>query len=183
MTNQFNFPSVPDCSPCNSENPHSLKDPCPHCVLCPNCDPSLVNINTSSNRIDSYPSAVRRVVTTWKVNYLISNRPNYASHFVRRFTSRGVLNSPWAMIPAPCECGFPPGSFLAGNNGDGHINVFDCEGNFVGSLLGQSHLPIHIEGLWGLAPHYTNFSEIFFTSSENTIGMVGSIVKDQVIYF
>lgn len=104
--------------------------------------------------------------------------------FVRRFTSRGVLNSPWAMIPAPCECGFPPGSFLIGNNGDGRINVFDCNGCYVGPLLNQASTPIQIEGLWGLAPHYTDFNEIFFASSldENNEGLLGSIVKDQVIY-
>lgn len=110
---------------------------------------------------------------------------NLDGSFVRRFTSRGVLNSPWAMIPAPCECGFPPGSFLIGNNGDGRINVFDCNGRYVGPLLSQAGLPIVIEGLWGLAPHYTDFNEIFFASSanENRDGLVGSIVKDQVIYF
>lgn len=105
--------------------------------------------------------------------------------FIRRFTSRGVLNSPWAMIPAPCECGLPPGSFLVSNNGDGRINIFDCNGRYVGPLLNQSGLPLVIEGLWGLAPHYTDFSEIFFTSApdEEMDGLVGSIVRDQVIYF
>lgn len=110
---------------------------------------------------------------------------NLDGSFVRRFTSRGVLNSPWAMIPAPCECGFPPGSFLVGNNGDGRINVFDCNGRYVGPMLSQSGLPIVIPGLWGLAPHYVDFSQIFFTSSadEDTLGLVGSLVKDQVIQF
>lgn len=110
---------------------------------------------------------------------------NLDGSFVRRFTSRGVLNSPWAMIPAPMECGFPPGSFLVGNNGDGRINVFDCNGRYVGPLLGQSGLPTFIEGLWGLAPFYTDFSEIFFASApdENQDGLLGSLVKDQVIHF
>jgi uncharacterized protein (TIGR03118 family) len=110
---------------------------------------------------------------------------NLDGSFVRRFTSRGVLNSPWAMIPAPCECGFPPGSFLVGNNGDGRINVFDCNGRYVGPMLNMAGIPIKIEGLWGLAPHYTDFSEIFFASApdENTDGLVGSIVRDQVILF
>lgn len=109
---------------------------------------------------------------------------NLDGSFVRRFTSRGVLSSPWAMIPAPCECGFPPGSFLVGNNGDGRINVFDCSGKYVGPMLNQGGTPIVIEGLWGLAPHYTDFSEIFFASApdEDIDGLVGSIVKDQVIY-
>ena len=110
---------------------------------------------------------------------------NLDGSWVKRFTSRGVLNSPWAMIPAPCECGFPPGSFLVGNNGDGRINVFDCAGRYVGPMLNQSGLPISIEGLWGLAPHYTNFSQIYFTSAprEEFDGLVGNIIKDQVIHF
>lgn len=110
---------------------------------------------------------------------------NLDGSFVRRFTSRGVLNSPWAMIPAPCECGFPPGSFLVGNNGDGRINIFDCNGRYVGPMLSQNGLPLIIPGLWGLAPHYTDFSEIFFTSApdENIDGLLGSLVRDQVIQF
>lgn len=105
--------------------------------------------------------------------------------FVRRFTSRGVLNDPWAMIPAPCDCGFPPGSFLVSNHGDGRINIFDCNGKYVGPLLAQSGLPVVIDGIRGLAPHYTDFNEIYFTSSfeENTEGIAGSLTKDQVIYF
>lgn len=110
---------------------------------------------------------------------------NLDGSFVRRFTSRGVLNNPWGMIPAPCECGFPPGSFLVCNRGDGRINVFDCNGRYVGPMLNQSGLPIVIDGIRGMAPHYIDFNEIYFTSSddENTDGLAGSIVKDQVIYF
>jgi uncharacterized protein (TIGR03118 family) len=105
---------------------------------------------------------------------------NLDGSFVRRFTSRGVLNAPWGMIPAPCECGFPPGSFLVGNKGDGRINVFDCNGRYVGPLLNQSGLPVVIEGLYALGPHYTDFSEIFFTATpdENVDGLVGSMVVD-----
>ncbi|AQN68782.1 hypothetical protein [Saudi moumouvirus] len=110
---------------------------------------------------------------------------NLDGTFVRRFTSRGVLNNPWGMIPAPPECGFPPGSFIVCNRGDGRFNVFDCNGRYVGPMLNQAGLPIVIEGARGMAPHYSDFSEIFFTSAddENTDGLVGSIVKDQVIYF
>jgi uncharacterized protein (TIGR03118 family) len=110
---------------------------------------------------------------------------NLDGSFVKRFASRGVLNSPWAMIPAPIECGWPPGSFLVGNNGDGRINVFDCNGRYVGPVLDQAGLPIMIEGLWGLAPHYTDFNEIYFASApdENVDGIVGSLVRDQIIQF
>ncbi|XWV26117.1 hypothetical protein QJ857_gp0963 [Tupanvirus soda lake] len=104
--------------------------------------------------------------------------------FVRRFHSGGVLNTPWSIIPAPCECGIPPNSFLVNNIGDGRINLFDCEGNFLGPLLGQSGIPIVIPGLQSLVPNYTIFNEIFFTASEDieSRGLLGSIVRDQVIY-
>lgn len=110
---------------------------------------------------------------------------NLDGSFVCRFASRGALNKPWAMIPAPCEPGLPPRSFLVSNNGDGRINIFDCKGRFVGPLLNQAGLPICIEGLRGLVPHYNDFSEIVFSAStnENFDGLIGSIVKDQVIYF
>ena len=105
--------------------------------------------------------------------------------FIRRFTSRGVLNAPWAMIPAPCECGFPPGSFLIGNNGDGRINIFDANGGFVGPLLNQAGLPISIEGLRGLSPLYAEFNQIYFTAApfEESGGVLGNIVKSQVASF
>lgn len=109
---------------------------------------------------------------------------NLDGSFVRRFTSRGVLNSPWAMIPAPCSCGFPPGSYLIGNNGDGRINVFDSEGLYIGPLLAQSGLPLFIDGLWGLAPHYMiDFNEIYFASAgdEDEEGLVGSLTPDQIV--
>lgn len=105
--------------------------------------------------------------------------------FVRRFTSRGVLNNPWAMIPAPCECGYPSGSFIVSNHGDGRCNVFDCNGRYVGPLLNQDGLPLTISGIRGLAPYYTDFNEIFFTAAyeENIEGLMGSFVRDQIIYF
>lgn len=106
---------------------------------------------------------------------------NFDGSFVRRFASRGVLNSPWAMIPAPCECGFPPGSFLVSNNGDGRINAFDCDGKFIGPLLNQAGLPVELDGLYGMAPHYTEFTTIFFAASpdENVDGYVGSLTFSQ----
>ena len=108
---------------------------------------------------------------------------NLDGSFVRRFYSRGVLNAPYTIIPAPCECGIPPGSFLVNNFGDGRINLFDCDGNFLGPLLSQSGLPLVIAGLSSMAPYYTTFNQIFFTSTSDieSNGILGNIVKDQVI--
>jgi uncharacterized protein (TIGR03118 family) len=104
--------------------------------------------------------------------------------FVRRFYSRGVLNAPYSIIPAPCECGIPPNSFLVNNSGDGRVNLFDYSGNYIGPLLAMSGLPIVIPGLQSLTAHYTTFSEIYFSSSDDieTRGVLGSFTKDQVIY-
>lgn len=103
--------------------------------------------------------------------------------FIRRFHSRGVLNAPWSVIPAPNECGIPPGSVLVNNIGDGFIHIFDCNGNLVGPMLGQSGIPLVITGIQSMAPYYTTFSQIFFTSSGDieSKGIVGSLVKSQVI--
>lgn len=109
---------------------------------------------------------------------------NLDGSFVRRFTSRGCLNSPWAMIEAPPgECGIPPCSFLVGNNGDGRINIFDHDGRWVGPLLSRSGVPIQIEGLWGLAPLYTDVNFIYYTAApnENIDGTIGCLTPSQII--
>jgi len=108
---------------------------------------------------------------------------NLDGTFVRRFTSQGVLNSPWAFIKAPCECGFPKNSFLVGNYGDGFINIFDCNGSFCGRLLNAAGLPIIIPGLWGLTTHYKCVNELFFTASpdQDVNGIMGSLLVDQLI--
>jgi len=109
---------------------------------------------------------------------------NLDGTFVRRFHSRGVLNAPWGIIPAPCECGFPKNGILIGNNGDGTINIFDCAGVFCGKLLTPAGIPFSIIGLWGLATYYKCTNEIFFTAAPagNTDeGILGSLVVDQVL--
>ena len=102
---------------------------------------------------------------------------NLDGSFVRRFYSCGVLNYPQSMIPAPVGHGFPPGSFLVGNHGDGRIYIIDCNGGFIGPLLTDSGRPIIIPGLCGLAPYYNNINEIYFTGESNTEGIVGKLVK------
>ena len=111
---------------------------------------------------------------------------NLDGTFVRRFHSKGVLNDPWAMIPAPCECGLPKDGVIVGNHGDGTINIFNCAGEFCGKMLGPAGIPICIEGLWGLATYYKCNNEIFFCSSpdfeNNNEGLLGSIIVDQVLH-
>lgn len=103
--------------------------------------------------------------------------------FVCRFATRGELDAPWAMIPAPIDCGFPPGALLIGNHGNGRILVYDCQGRYCGPLLNQSNLPIVIEGLWGLAFDYSLINQIFFSAAPDGFynGVIGRLSPSQRI--
>ena len=69
-----------------------------------------------------------------------------------RVASRGLLNAPWGVALAPAGFGSLSNSLLIGNFGDGRINAFDPLLSFpLGSLRGQNHKPIQIDGLWGIA--------------------------------
>ena len=74
--------------------------------------------------------------------------------FSRRFISSGQLNAPWGIAKAPTgfwgEGSSTSDVFLVGNFGDGHINAYADNGNFLGQLR-QHGQPIVIEGLWGIA--------------------------------
>jgi uncharacterized protein (TIGR03118 family) len=72
-------------------------------------------------------------------------------NFVRRFASKGKLNSPWGITPASYNFGKFSGDVLIGNFGDGRINAFDNSGKFLGQVQGSDHKPITIDGLWALS--------------------------------
>ena len=73
---------------------------------------------------------------------------------VKRFISNGQLNAPWGIAKAPTgfwgEGSSTANVFLVGNFGDGHINSYTEDGDFLGQLR-QHGQPIVIEGLWGIA--------------------------------
>jgi uncharacterized protein (TIGR03118 family) len=71
-------------------------------------------------------------------------------HLVRRFESRGRLNSPWGIARASFAFGPFSGKILIGNFGDGRINVFNNDGRFIDQLEGVHGKPLVIEGLWTL---------------------------------
>jgi uncharacterized protein (TIGR03118 family) len=71
-------------------------------------------------------------------------------HFLRRFASRGALNAPWGVALAPSGFGQFAGDILVGNFGDGRINVYDKDGEFISQLEDPSGHPITIDGLWAL---------------------------------
>jgi uncharacterized protein (TIGR03118 family) len=77
---------------------------------------------------------------------------NTDGRFLRRFASRGVLNSPWGMTIAPMGFGEFSGDVLIGNFGDGRIYAFDRSGEREGTLRDANGMPLAIDGLWGLRP-------------------------------
>ena len=99
---------------------------------------------------------------------------------VKRFVSKGRLNSPWAVVMAPASFGSAGGNILIGNFGDGLIGAYDAtSGAFRGFLHDSKNVSLAIDGLWdlefgvGSAPATT----LFFTAgpSDETHGLLGTL--------
>ena len=129
--------------------------------------------------------------------------------FVRRFASKGTLNAPWGVVLTPAnflqdldlsgDVGHKDASgdndnkdkddldqppfILIGNFGDGRINVFSTQGQFMGQL--QSHnSTIVIDGLWALsfAPTTSTIDQkrLYYTAgpAAETDGLFGYLIKN-----
>lgn len=120
--------------------------------------------------------------------------------FVKRFATKGSLNSPWGVALAPA--GFfeddddnrsmdsksgkhydDSTMVVVGNFGDGRINAFSPNGDFIGQLKSHGHT-IVIDGLWALsfAPVTATAIDpgrLYFTAGPNheQDGLFGYIVK------
>ncbi|MBS0584463.1 MAG: TIGR03118 family protein [Proteobacteria bacterium] len=71
---------------------------------------------------------------------------------LHRVVSRDPLNAPWGLALAPAGFGRLGGSLLVGNFGDGRINAYDpISGTLLGRLRDVQHVPVKIDGLWGIA--------------------------------
>lgn len=84
--------------------------------------------------------------------------------FVKRFASRGPLNAPWGIVLAPSEFGFPAGSIMVSNSGNGSISVFDCEGNCLGNLKDGNGNEIIIDGIRALVINPCYRKNVYFSS-------------------
>jgi uncharacterized protein (TIGR03118 family) len=101
-------------------------------------------------------------------------------HLLRRFASRGRLNSPWGVARASYAFGRFSGDVLVGNFGNGQINAFDSDGNFLGALRDGNGKPVAIDGLWTLTlggGRNSNSDTLYFTAGPNgeTDGLFGTI--------
>jgi uncharacterized protein (TIGR03118 family) len=101
-------------------------------------------------------------------------------NLLRRFASNGTLNAPWGIARASFGFGPFSGQILVGNFGDGKINAFDSDGNFLGQLNNASGQPISIDGLWKLTlggGRNSSSNTLYFTAGPNgeTDGLFGTI--------
>src|SRR5439155_12451147 len=97
-------------------------------------------------------------------------------HLLKRFASRGQLNSPWGMAWAPFQ-GFGEfnNALFVGNFGDGSVNAFDFDsGEFLGKVSDASGKPITIPGVWGL-----EFGLGVARASSNTLFFTAGIDDEQ----
>jgi uncharacterized protein (TIGR03118 family) len=106
-------------------------------------------------------------------------------HFIKRFATRGVLNSPWGIARAPFDFGPASTRILIGNFGDGWINSFDANGTSRGALLDATGYPISIDGLWSItfgSEAATTPNKLYFTAGSNgeADGLFGSIEVTKV---
>jgi uncharacterized protein (TIGR03118 family) len=127
-----------------------------------------------------------------------------AGSFVKRFASKGTLNAPWGIASASAAFfadtdgdkddevskymksnnNTPQTLILVGNFGDGRINAYTTEGDFVGQLRAHGHTMV-IDGLWALSfPPATattiDPNRLYFTAGpdEEADGLFGYIIKE-----
>jgi uncharacterized protein (TIGR03118 family) len=101
-------------------------------------------------------------------------------NLLRRFASRGPLNSPWGMTRASFAFGRFSGLILIGNFGNGKINVFTSQGQFIDELDRSNGKPLVIDGLWKLilgGGRNSSSDTLYFTAGPNdeTNGLFGTI--------
>ncbi len=128
---------------------------------------------------------------------------NTDGSFVKRFASNDSLNAPWGLTKAPAsffedvhDCGLgnahghgggssaqPQPAILIGSLGDGHINAYSLDGNFLGQLKSGNDV-ITIEGLWALsfppaAATSIDPNRLYFTAGpqDEKDGLFGYIIK------
>jgi hypothetical protein len=99
-------------------------------------------------------------------------------HLIRRFESRGRVNSPCGITRASFAFGGPySGKILFGNFGDGRINVFNNDRAFVDQLEDAHGKPLVIDGLLNSSNALQSFSPratVANVAASSGLGCTGS---------
>ena len=109
------------------------------------------------------------------------NMFTWDGRIVRRFASCGPLNAPWGMVLAPSLFGYPAGSIMVANSGNGIINVFDACGNYLTNLKDRNGNDIYIENIKGFTFN-SKFCKILYWASHvgiTTTSFLGTIFSDK----
>ena len=91
---------------------------------------------------------------------------------LKRFTNRGSLDTPFAVVQYRDQ-------ILIGNNGNGHLSLFDNDsyslGIFCGSLRNANDAPIVIDNIRGIT---IDENQIYFAAGVNSgqNGLIGMII-------
>src|SRR6516165_3463064 len=102
-------------------------------------------------------------------------------NLLRRFASRGTLNSPWGVSRASFAFGRFSGDILIGNFGDGKITAFESDGDVHGLLRdATTNKPLAIDGLWTITlggGRNSNSDTLYFTAGPDSEmnGLFGTI--------
>ena len=113
---------------------------------------------------------------------------NTDGSFVKRFITNGELNSPWGIAKAPnsffgADSTTLSNTILVGNFGDGHVNAYNPNGAFLGSIQSKGK-PLVVDGLWAIsfAPQTATTidpNRLYFEAGPNAEkdGLFGYIIK------
>lgn len=101
--------------------------------------------------------------------------------FLKRFTSQGMLNSPWGITQTSAAFGQVANAILIGNFGDGHICVYDANGAYQGQLISNGAV-LTISGLWAIKfcnVFLADPNHLYFTAGPNneSNGLFGYLKK------
>ena len=107
---------------------------------------------------------------------------------MKRFISHGELNAPWGITATPASfwgvTNAPTNIILVGNFGNGRINAYNENGDFLGPLRSEGR-PIVIDGLWGISFAPTTATTVnpewlFFAAGPNdeSDGLFGYITQE-----
>lgn len=92
---------------------------------------------------------------------------SFDGSFIKRFYSRGVLNAPYDIAYVPSSYGYPAGSMMISNYGDGSLNIFDVDGNYISTISDASQNTINFGGLRGLCHNSAQHRLTYFTTTTN----------------
>lgn len=87
--------------------------------------------------------------------------------FHERFYSKGVLNAPYDISLVPSSYGYPAGSLMVSNFGDGTINIFNNNGIYIDSLSNGNMNTINFGGIRGIHTDPICSRLTYFTTSTN----------------